>query len=424
MARFVIRGGRPLGGVHKPPGNKNAALPMLAAALLTDEPVVLHNVPMIEDVRTMLGILEHLRADISISDHTVTVCAKSVRRTRLDEVLCRKARSSVLFAAPLVARHGRATLFPPGGDMIGRRPLDTHFDAMRRLGVEISGHYPFVFRRRSLRGCRLLLDEASVTATENVVMAATLAAGKTVLWNAACEPHVQDLCTMLNKMGARISGIGTNRLEIEGVEALHGVEHRVGPDYVDVASFMAASVVTGGELTVPDVDLHDMAVIARAFRRLGVSWKKSGTGLILPAARRLRVRNAYDTTIPKLEDGPWPGFPSDLMSISIVMATQAKGTMLFFEKMFESRMYFVDRLIDMGARIVQCDPHRVIVTGPSRLHGARHTSPDIRAGMALLIAALCARGESTIDNAQCIDRGYEDVERELSRLGADITREA
>lgn len=422
MARFIIRGGRRLSGHHKAPGNKNAALPMLAACVLTDEPLRLQNLPLIDDVRTMLTILEDLGVSVELKGHTVTLCAKGLRKSRISRELCRKVRSSILFAGPMSARHGRVTLFPPGGDVIGRRRLDTHFDGLRQLGIRIQGRNRYVFRRHSLRGARILLDEASVTATENIVMAAVLAEGTTTIFNAACEPHVQDLCLLLNKMGARVTGIGTNYLQIEGVSSLCGASCRVAPDYIDTAGFITASAITGGELVIDNVPERQFDVIARHFRKLGVRWTIKDGKLHLPGGRKFRVRDDFGSAIPKIEDGIWPGFPSDLMSMSIVLATQAQGTMLFFEKMFESRMYFVDRLIEMGARIVQCDPHRVIVAGPARLHGIHMSSPDIRAGMALLLAALCAKGESVIDNAESIDRGYENVERRLRKLGADIVR--
>ncbi len=423
MAHFVIQGGRRLAGRFKPAGNKNAVLPMLAASVLTDEPVVLRNIPIIDDVLTGLALLHELGVQVDHRGHTVTLCARGLRKYRLHADLCRKMRSSILFAGPLAARHGRATVFPPGGDMIGRRPLDTHFDGLRRLGIQTQGQNAHVFRRKSLKGADILLDEASVTATENIVMAATLAEGTTTIFNAACEPHVQDLCHMLNRMGARIRGIGTNHLAVHGVERLSGVRHRVSPDYIEAASVMTACLLTGGALDVAGVDARHLAVFGRVFQRLGVKWSLSDNVLHLPADQKLRVRNAHGPAIPKIEDGPWPSFPSDLMSIAIVMAAHARGTLLFFEKMFESRMYFVDRLIDMGARIIQCDPHRVIVSGPAQLSGSHVSSPDIRAGMALLLAALCARGESTINNAESIDRGYQAIDRRLRALGADIVRE-
>ena len=422
MPRFVIQGGRCIHGRHRVPGNKNAALPMLAAAVLTDEPVVLSNVPQINDVGVMLEILSDLGADVESHGHTVRVCAKGLRRRRLNPDLCRKARSSILFAGPLAARHGRVTVAPPGGDVIGRRRLDAHFQGLAALGISAHGKHTYVFRRDAFAGARILLDEASVTATENVLMAAVLAPGRTTIFNAACEPHVQDLSHMLNRMGARIRGIGTNFLRIDGVASLHGVRHRVSGDYIDAVSFIAAAVVTSGEIEVEGVPIEHLDVVARPFRRMGVRWSVRNGVICVPGGQRLQVANDLGDAIPKIEDGIWPAFPSDLMSVALVMATQARGDLLFFEKMFESRMYFVDRLIEMGARIVQCDPHRVIVSGRSRLAGTHLSGPDIRAGMALLLAALSARGESVIDNAQVIDRGYEAVDRRLRRLGADIVR--
>ena len=423
MARLVIRGGRRLSGEHQPPGNKNAALPMLAASVLTDEPVCLQNIPLIEDVFTMLEILEDLGADVVLKGHTVTLCSKGLRKRRLNDALCKKVRTSILFAGPMAARHGQVVLFPPGGDVIGRRRIDTHFDGLRALGIRLRCNHRYSFSRGRLAGARILLDEASVTATENIVMAAVLAPGITTIFNAACEPHVQDLCSMLNRMGARIHGIGTNYLRIRGVEALRGVRHRVSPDYIDACSFIAAAAVSGGSLRVTGVSPAQFEVIARPFQKLGVLWKIDDDGTLrLPPRQTLKIRNDYGSAIPKVEDGVWPNFPSDLMSLALVVATQSEGTVLFFEKMFESRMYFVDRLIAMGARIVQCDPHRVIVAGPSRLHGIHMSSPDIRAGISLVLASLCARGQSVIENAQSIDRGYERVEQEFRRLGADIAR--
>lgn len=422
MARFIINGGRRIGGKYSPPGNKNAALPMLAASILTDQPVRLKNLPLINDVFTMLEILADLNVRVELKGHTVTICAAGLRKTALRKDLCEKVRSSILFAGPMAARLGSATIYPPGGDVIGRRRLDSHFDGLAKLGIKADGNGLFRFKRGKFEGARILLDEASVTATENIVMAAVLAKGRTTIFNAACEPHVQDLCHMLNKMGADISGIGTNFIIINGVEVLGGVTHDISMDYIDMASFITASALTGGELMIDNVPENQMDIISKPFQKMGVKWTVRDGLLHLPAKQSLRIRNDFGEAIPKIEDGIWPSLPSDLMSIAIVLATRASGTMLFFEKMFESRMYFVDRLIDMGARIVQCDPHRVVVSGPAPLHGLHMSSPDIRAGMALLLAALCADGESVIDNAQCIDRGYENVERRLRGLGADIIR--
>ena len=422
MASFVIQGGNPLSGEHRAAGNKNAVLPMLAACVLTDEPLKLTNVPLIQDVHTMLAILDDLGVAVERKGHTVTLCARGLRRRTLDADLCSRVRSSILFAGPMAARHGSVALFPPGGDVIGRRRLDTHVEGLRQLGIVVDSRHAFTFKRRKLTAARILLDEASVTATENVVMAAVLTPGRSTIFNAACEPHVQDLCRMLCKMGARIEGIGTNYLQIDGVAQLHGTAHRVQPDTVDATSFLAAAAATGGALTIKDLPTEQFDVISRPFTKLGLTWEVEGRTLSLPATQRLCIRDDFGSAIPKVEDGIWPAFPSDLMSVVLVLATQARGTMLFFEKLFESRMYFVDRLIAMGGRIVQCDPHRVIVAGPARLHGIHMSSPDIRAGMALLIAALCAKGESVIDNAEIIDRGYEGIETKLRKLGADIVR--
>ncbi len=424
MSRFLIHGQKPLSGTYTPVGNKNAVLPMLAAAVLTDEPVTLHNAPKILDVQVMLELLESLGVSVEQKGRSVTLQAGGLRKFRLNPDLCGRVRSSILLAGPLAARHGRAILYPPGGDVIGRRRLDTHFYGLRALGITVEGGTYYSFRRKQLRAANLLLDEASVTATENVLMAAVLAPGTTTLFNAACEPHVQDLCVLLNKMGARIEGLGTNFLKVEGVERLHGATHTVGPDYIEMGSFMAASAATGGELKIEDIPVSGaLEVIARSFEKLGVTLGGEDGRIVLSSRQKLRVQRDMGQAIPKIEDGPWPAFPSDLMSVAIVLASQAKGTILFFEKMFESRMYFVDRLIAMGAHIIQCDPHRVLVAGPSKLRGTHLTSPDIRAGMAILVAALCAKGESTIENAQMIDRGYEQIDARLRALGADIVRE-
>jgi len=423
MARFIIHGQRPLSGSLAMVGNKNAALPMLAASLLTAAPVTLHGVPQILDVQVMLELLAALGVAVECRGDTVTLRGARVRPRRLDPALCRRVRSSLLLAGPLAARHGRAVLPPPGGDIIGRRRVDTHVNGFRALGIQTEVGRNYVFRRRQLRGADILLDEASVTATENLLMAAVLAEGGTTLFNAACEPHVQDLGELLNAMGARITGLGTNRLRIEGVAQLHGAEHTLGADYIELGSYLAAAAATGGTLTVPGaLDAVTLAVMQRTFGKLGVVWTAEPDRLALAPRRRLRIRQEPGAELPTITDGIWPAFPSDLMSVAIVLATQAAGSVLFFEKLFESRMYFVDRLLDMGAHIVQCDPHRVVVAGPARLHGTPLSSPDLRAGMALIIAALCARGETVIENAQMIDRGYERVEEKLRALGADIVR--
>ncbi len=427
MSRFVIKGGKPVSGIHRTPGNKNAALPMLAASLLTSEPVTLSNLPLIADVRTMLELIADMGAEVDLDSEkrTVRIHAAKIRSTHLNKALCGRVRSSILFAGPLLARCGSAKLYPPGGDVIGRRRIDTHLDGFRQLGATVRTNGSYTLKAaKGLEAQRILLDEASVTATENLVMAAALAKGTTTLYNSACEPHVQDLCRMINAMGGKIAGIGTNRLTIEGVAALHGTEQRIGPDYIDAGSYLAAALVTGGELTIADVEPSDFEALEKPFKRFGVRWviDREAKTIKLPARQKLKTAYDLGDAIPKIEDGPWPMFPSDLMSVLIVLATQTRGTTLFFEKMFESRMYFVDHLIGMGARIVQCDPHRIVVTGPAQLHGTRVASPDIRAGMALLIAALCAKGETVIHNAGSIDRGYEAVEIELRRLGASIER--
>ena len=425
MARLVIRGGRKIGGAFRPLGNKNAALPMLAACVLTDEPVVLDNVPRILDVENMLKLLADLGVAVARKGHSVELCARDLKKTELDRALCAKVRGSILLAGPLPARRGSATLYAPGGDVIGRRRLDTHFEGLGALGIGLAWTGDaFRLRRRKFRGAEILLDEASVTATENILMAATLAPGRTTILNAACEPHVQDLGALLNKMGAKISGLGTNRLEIEGVKKLGGARHRVGPDYIEMGSFLAAAAATGGALAVTDLpDATTLRVMQRAFGRLGVRWTVASGKLFLPARQNLRVKQDLGGAIPKMEDGIWPAIPSDLLSVALVLATQTRGEVLFFEKLFESRMYFVDRLLEMGATLVQCDPHRVVVSGPAKLRSQLITSPDIRAGMALVIAALCAKGTTVIEQAEMIDRGYERLEARLRALGADIRRE-
>jgi UDP-N-acetylglucosamine 1-carboxyvinyltransferase len=424
MSEFVIRGGQTVQGIHRSPGNKNAALPMLAACLLTDETVTLRNLPGIRDVETMLKILGGLGVQISRKGHQVSLCSKGIRKRVPDPILCRQVRTSLLFAGPLVARHGKAVIARPGGDSIGRRRFDTHLHGLQQLGIAIGTDQAgrTTFNRKTLAAADILLDEASVTATENIMMAAVLTPGVSTIYNAACEPHVQDLCRMLQSMGAQISGIGTNRLTIEGVKQLHGVNHRIASDTIEAASFVAAAILTGGELTVEGVEASDFLVIEKHWSKLGINWKLDGTRLHVPANQTLAIENDFGSAIPKIEDGPWPNFPSDLLGVTLVLATQATGTILLFEKMFESRMYFVDRMIDMGARIVQCDPHRVVISGPARLHATRLHSPDIRAGISLLLAALCAEGESRIGNADTIDRGYENVDRKLRKLGANIRR--
>ncbi len=426
MQRFVIEGGHPLRGEIRPSGNKNAALPILAATLLTDERVVLHNIPQIEDVRAMLYLLDDLGVEIeTLGPHDWALQARDIRKAALSPEICRQIRASILLAGPLLARCGQVELPPPGGDVIGRRRLDTHFLALGALGASVeANHRRYVLAApRGLQGTDIFLDEASVTATENAIMAAVTSPGETILSNAASEPHVQDLCHFLNSLGARISGIGSNQLRIEGVERLHGGEYTIGPDNIEVGSFIGLAAATGSELWIRDAAPAHQRMTRLAFGRLGVSWEVRGEDIYVPAHRELRVQDDSDGNIPKIDDGPWPAFPADLVSIAVVLATQARGTILIHEKMYESRLYFVDKLIAMGARIIACDPHRVVVTGPARLHGEEMQSPDIRAGMALVIAALCAEGTSIIHNIRQIDRGYERLEERLQALGAHIVRE-
>lgn len=427
MSRFIIQGGRKIGGTFRPMGNKNAALPMLAACVLTEEPVTLLNVPDILDVRHMLDLLEKLGARVERKKkHTLRICAAGLSRTRLDSDLCRKVRGSILFAGPLAARFGKATVYSPGGDIIGRRRLDTHFEGLSALGITMKQQKnAFILTRRpSFHGVEMLLDEASVTATENILMAAVLAPGKTIILNAACEPHVQDLGHLLKRMGAKINGLGTNRIEVTGVKKLKGARHRIQPDYIEIGSFIAVAAATGGALTIEEIpDPVTLGVMQRAFSRLGVTWTIENGKLHLPARQSLRVRKDLGGAIPKMEDGIWPAIPSDLLSVALVLATQTEGNVLFFEKLFESRLYFVDRLLEMGANLVQCDPHRVLVHGPVRLRAQLISSPDIRAGMALVIAALCAKGTTHMDKADMIDRGYERIDERLRALGASILRE-
>ena len=429
MSRLVLHGRKTISGTHRVSGNKNAVLPMMAAALLTSEPVTLENVPAIDDVATMLEAARSFGVKVSrnLAAETVTLTAARLKTARIDPSLAARIRTSFLFVGPLLARLGRASLPPPGGDAIGHRRLDTHFDGFRALGAKASSGKRALSFRGQLRGARILLDEASVTATENLLMAASLAAGETIIMNAACEPHVVDLANMLVAMGAKISGAGTNRIVVEGVASLKGCTARVGCDYIEAGSYLAAAAVTGGELVLENVERAPFVVLEKAYARFGVTWthdEKARSIHYVPKKRCLRMKYDLGDTIPSLADGTWPAFPSDLLSILIVLATQSRGTCLFFEKMFESRLYFIDHLRQMGAKIVPCDPHRVVVTGPARLFGGVVSSNDIRAGISLVIAALVAKGETRILNAESIDRGYVDVETSLARLGADIERKA
>ena len=423
MEEFIIEGGYPLQGTLVPSGNKNAALPMLAAALLTDEKVVLRNIPRIDDIRTMVEIISALGVEIDeTGDHELTVQAKSIRTTDLDAELCRRIRASILLAGPLLARCGRISLPPPGGDVIGRRRVDTHLMALEALGAEIEVSHGYEMQSSGLTGQEIFLDEASVTGTENALMAACTAKGTTVIRNAASEPHVQDLARFLNKLGAKISHIGTNTLIVEGRDRLHGTEYEIAADHIEVGSFIGAAAVTNGEILIKNAVPQHLRMILLAFEKLGITVETRGEDVFVPREQSLKIVTDAHGVMPRIDDAPWPGFPADLMSIATVIATQCEGTILMFEKMYESRMFFVDKLFYMGAHIVLCDPHRAIVIGPTRLHGETLTSPDIRAGMAMLIAALCAEGESTIKNIGQIDRGYERIDEKLRALGARIVK--
>ena len=423
MEQFVIRGGIPLCGTVVPSGNKNAALPILAATLLTDQPVTLHNLPNIGDVQTMIALLEDLGATIQRhGNHSVTIRAGEIHSCCPDPTLFSEIRGSLTLLGPMLARTGEIELTLPGGDRIGRRRVDTHLLALEALGASVEFNDRFKMHTEGLHGASIWLDEASVTGTENAIMAACLAQGETVIRHAASEPHVQELCHLLNCMGARIEGIGSNVVRIQGQPRLEGGEWTIGPDFMEVGSFIGLAAVTGGELLIKDAAPQHLGMIRMVFARLGVHFEVRGDDVFVPADQSLTIVDDMGGAVPKIDDAPWPGFPTDLMSIALVVATQAQGTVLIHEKMFDSRLYYVDRLIAMGARIILCDPHRAVVVGPSPLHGETLFSPDIRAGMALLIASLCAAGESTIQNINQIDRGYERIETKLQALGARIER--
>ncbi len=425
MERFVVEGGRRLEGSIRPGGNKNAALPILAACLLTDEPIVLRNLPDIEDVRVMLQILEGLGANVErMERNVVRIHAKGECGATPDATLSKRIRASILLAGPLLARVGSASIAKPGGDAIGRRRVDTHLLALEALGAQIEvSAYEYRMSARTLRGKNMFLDEASVTATENAVMAAVLAEGDTQIYNAAAEPHVQDLCRFLNGLGAKIDGIASNTLKIQGVESLHGGEFTIPSDHIEVGSYIGLAAVTRSELLIEDAVPQHMYAVRLMLEKLGIELRIEGENIRVPRDQELRIRYDIGAAVPKIDDGPWPLFPADLLSIMIIVATQAEGTVMIFEKMFESRLFFTDKLISMGARIILCDPHRAIIVGGNRLQGAEISSPDIRAGMALLLAALCAKGESVIHNVHQIDRGYERIEERLNPLGARIRRE-
>jgi UDP-N-acetylglucosamine 1-carboxyvinyltransferase len=429
MGKFIIEGGERLQGIITASGNKNAALKLLPACLLTDEPVILHNIPNIQDVQNTIFLLKDIGVElIDLGSGSWRIHAKDVRTSELDSNLAGRTRASFVFSGPLLARMGEVTLPLPGGDVIGGRPLDTLIRGLESLGteVELVGQGVFRMKAKKLTGAGYHLQaEASVTATENTVMAASLAQGTTIIDNAACEPHVRDLCHFLNQMGAQIEGIGTNRLTIHGVEKLNGTEFRIGADFMEVGSFIGAAAVTGGEIRIKDADPHNLGMIELVFDKLGVHWLVEDNDIIMvPSEQRMTISPALGGRIPHIKPMPWPGFPADLMSIAVVIATQSAGTILLHDWMYESRFFFVDNLTFMGARIVICDPHRVIVDGGSQLHASPHgvPSPDIRAGMAMVLAALCAEGTSVIHNIQQIDRGYENIEQKLLDLGANIRR--
>lgn len=424
MEYFVIEGQHHLGGIITPVGNKNAALPLLAASLLTSEPLHLRNVPQIGDVRTKLALLTHMGVKAHQNeDGSYTIDTHAVTEAQPDPELSGKIRTAPLLAGPLLARRGYATVARPGGDSIGRRRLDTHFLALRALGAQIDvGRHSITLRAAKLRGCDIFLDEMSVTGTEQAILGAVLAEGTTTIANAASEPHVQDLCHCLNSMGARISGVGTNFLVIDGVTSLSGTDYTLGPDYMEVGSLIGLAAATRSRLRIKNARPQEHRMTRLVFGRLGVHWEDDGNDIVVPAEQELCAQRDLDGTMPKIDDMPWPGFPPDLVSIALVVATQVTGTVLIHQKMFDRRLVFTDRLIEMGANIVLCDPHRAVVVGPSALHGEKISSPDIRAGMALVIAALAAEGVSIIQNVNQIDRGYERLETRLRALGACIER--
>ena len=421
---LIIQGGKRLKGEITPAGNKNEALAVLAASLLTEETIRLKNVPDIGDVRDIIEIMRDIGVDVKkLGEHEYLIKALSIKKMELNPELCSRIRGSFLFAAPILVRCGRVKLPKPGGDKIGRRRIDTHMLALKALGVNIGVRDGYELEiGTSLHGADIFLDEASVMATENTIMAATFAEGKTTIVNAASEPHVQGLCKFLNYLGARISGIGSNILTVEGVKRLNGGEYQISQDHIETGSFIGLAAATHSELLIKNAPVEHMRGIFLAFEKLGIRLEIDKRDIFIPVQKKMKVVTDIGGAIPKIDDGPWPGFPADLVSIALVSATQAEGTVLVFEKMFESRLYFVDDLISMGAKIVLCDPHRAVIVGSSDLHGEEIVSPDIRAGMALLIASLCAKGKSIIHNIRQIDRGYEKIDERLCSLGADIVR--
>ncbi|UGQ16152.1 UDP-N-acetylglucosamine 1-carboxyvinyltransferase [Borrelia sp. RT5S] len=423
MYKYLVEGGFRIGGKITASGNKNAALPCIVAALLTDEEVVLENIPNIKDVDVILKILKDVGAEVLREDNIVRIKVLNITKTEMSSSLTDLIRASILFIGPILARCGKINIAPPGGDVIGKRRLDTHFYGLSKLGARlIDNEQRIILEVDKLIGTEMFLDEASVTATENIIMAAVFAHGETVVMNAACEPHVQDLCRMLNTMGANINGIGSNIVKIKGVKKLRGTRFRIGSDFMQVGSLISLSALTGGELEINRADPRHFILIKHVYSKLGIDFEYDEENIYVKEKQDLRVRPDFGGHIPKIDDGPWPAFPTDLISIVIVTATQVQGTVLIFEKMFESRMFFVDKLIKMGAQIVLCDPHRVVVTGKTILKGSVLSSPDVRAGMSLLIAALCARGKSQIQNVYQIERGYEEVVGRLNSLGARIKK--
>ena len=423
MDKFVIEGGVPLKGDVTPAGNKNAALPLLAATLLTEEPIILRNIPQIQDMRVMRKLIESLGVQIDELDATAwRVTARDLRPADLNPDLCRRIRASILVAGPLAARIGEFKLPPPGGDVIGRRRLDTHILALRALGVDVKYERGFSFQSNGLRGADFLMDEASVTATENAIMAAVTAKGDSVIRNAASEPHVQELCYFLNGLGAKIEEIGSNTLHIHGVPKLHGGEFSIGPDYLEVISFVGAAAVTHGSVRVKQAGVNNLHMIGHVFERMGVTWQVEGDDLVVPSDQELTIIPDLDGAIPEIKTNVWPAFPTDLISLAITVATQASGSVMFHDWMFSGRMYFTDKLVGMGAKIILCDPYRCLVQGPNQLYSENLESPDIRAGMSMLLAALAAKGKSTIRNIGQIERGYQDVDNKLRALGAHIER--
>ena len=423
MYEYHIEGGFPVKGTVQASGNKNAALPCIAATLLTKEPVILRNIPDIEDTNVMLSILQALGVGVEkVEEHVWKIDSAEINSSTIPAQLSKKIRASILFAGPLIARTGKAVMLPPGGDVIGRRRLDTHFLALQDLGARVTTEGKFEFTANKLMGADIFLDEASVTATENAIMASVLAEGHTDITNAASEPHIQDLCNMLNAMGAKITGVGSNILHIDGVKKLSGTDFTIGPDFMEIGSFIGLAATTHGSIEIKGINPRDMRPLKISFGKLGIRWSIEGDSLFVTSDQDMKVNMDLGGMIPKIDDAPWPGFPPDLTSIMVVIATQVEGTVLIFEKMFESRMFFVDKLISMGARITLCDPHRAVVSGPSALHGEHLVSPDVRAGMAMVIAAMTAHGESRISNVYQIERGYEKLVERLQALGAHIKR--